>query len=38
MMLELADYSIENLPLAEHLGATGFYLPTFYGMKSDDIK
>ena len=38
MMLEIADYSIENLPNAEHLGATGFYLPTFYGMKLDDIK
>ena len=38
MMLEFADYSIENLPNTEHLGATGFYLPTFYGMKSDDIK
>ena len=38
MMLELANYSIDNLPNAEHLGATGFYLPTFHGMKSDDIK
>ena len=40
MMLQLdSDYydSVEELPHAEHLGMTGFCLPTFYNMKEDDI-
>ena len=27
----------ETLPNAEYLGSCGFYLPTFYGMKDEDI-
>ena len=38
MMFETLDYSIENLPNAERLGETGFYLPTFYGMTKETIK
>ena len=39
MMMELEiSYSLENLPNSENLGANGFYFPTYYGMKSDDIK
>ena len=41
MMLTLSnDYasSIEELPNAELLGATGFYLPTFYNLEQDSIK
>lgn len=41
MMFRLSnDYasSVEELPNAELLGATGFYLPTFYDMKQESIK
>ena len=38
MMLELSEYSVENLPNSERLGETGFYLPTFYGMTKESIK
>lgn len=38
MILELNGNPFEALPNAELLGATGFYLPTFYGLKDEDIK
>ena len=41
MMLQLANnpaYPPEELPNAELLGSTGFYLPTFYGIKEESIK
>ena len=39
MMFKTSDnHSIENLPNAERLGETGFYLPTFYGMTVENIK
>ena len=38
MVLEHLGGLVEKHPHAEKLGATGFYLPTFYGMKSSDIQ
>lgn len=41
MMLKLFNEyasSIEDLPNAEQLGATGFYLPTFYNIQQESIR
>lgn len=38
MILNLYGLSYVEYPHAEQLGKTGFYLPTFYGMKDIDIE
>lgn len=38
MMLDLFGSFVEEYPHAEQLGMTGFYLPTFYGMKDTDVE
>lgn len=38
MVLDLFGSLVEEHPHAEQLGMTGFYLPTFYGMKDADVE
>lgn len=38
MVLEQLESNEGNYPHAEEIGMTGFYLPTFYGMKNTDIE
>ncbi len=37
LVLELKGEQIEEFPNAEHVGTTGFYLPTFYQIRDEDI-
>ena len=37
LVMKIKNKKVENLPCSEQLGATGIYLPTFYGITESDI-